>query len=155
MLHHPHLHCVVPGGGLSEDHERWIGCLPGFFLPVKVLSRLFRRLFLEALEQAFQQGKLRFFAELSALSDAGSFTAYLDPLRDSAWVVYAKPPFGGPQQVLAYLGRYTHRVALSNQRLLALENGQVTFQWKDYKHQNKQKSKTMDVECAEFIERIK
>jgi hypothetical protein len=154
MLHHPHLHCVVPGGGLSADHERWVGCLPGFFLPVKVLSRLFRRLFLEALEQAFQQGELQFFGELSSLSDAASFAAYLDPLRDSEWVVYAKPPFGGPQQVLAYLGRYTHRVAISNQRLQSLENSQVTFQWKDYKHKNKQNSKTMTLDAGEFIRRF-
>jgi hypothetical protein len=154
MLHHPHLHCVVPGGGPSSDHERWVGCSPGFFLPVKVLSRLFRRLFLEALEQAFQQGKLQFFGELSSLSDAANFTAYLDPLRDSEWVVYAKPPFGGPQQVLAYLGRYTHRVAISNQRLQSLDNSQVTFQWKDYKHKNKQNSKTMTVDAGEFIRRF-
>ncbi len=154
MLHHPHLHCVVPGGGLSSDHERWVGCLSGFFLPVKVLSRLFRRLFLEALEQAFQQGQLQFFGELSSLSDTAKFTAYLDPLRDNEWVVYAKPPFGGPQQVLAYLGRYTHRVAISNQRLQSLENNQVTFQWKDYKHKNKQNSKTMSVEASEFIRRF-
>jgi hypothetical protein len=154
MLHHPHLHCVVPGGGLSADHERWVGCLPGFFLPVKVLSRLFRRLFLEALEQAFQQGKLQFFGELSSLSDAGAFTAYLQPLQEAEWVVYAKPPFGGPQQALAYLGRYTHRVAISNQRLQSLENSQVAFQWKDYKHKNKQNSKTMTVNAGEFIRRF-
>jgi len=154
MLHHPHLHCVVPGGGLSADHERWVGCLPGFFLPVKVLARLFRRLFLETLEEAFKQGDLQFFGELSALADAASFNAYLDPLRGSEWVVYAKPPFGGPQQVLAYLGRYTHRVAISNQRLQSLENNQVTFQWKDYQHKNKQKSKTMSVGAGEFIRRF-
>ena len=154
MLHHPHLHCVVPGGGLSANHERWVPGRPGFFLPVKVLSRLFRRLFLEALEEAFQQGELQFFSELSSLSDTANFAAYLDPLRDSEWVVYAKPPFGGPQQVLAYLGRYTHRVALSNQRLQSLENNQVTFQWKDYKHKNKQNSKTMTVDASEFIRRF-
>jgi hypothetical protein len=154
MLHHPHLHCVVPGGGLSSDHERWVGCLPGFFLPVKVLSRLFRRLFLDALEQAFQNNKLQFFSDLASLSDPDNFSAYLKPLRDSEWVVYAKPPFGGPQQVLAYLGRYTHRVAISNQRLMALESNHVTFQYKDYKHQNKQNSKTMSVEADEFIRRF-
>ncbi len=121
---------------------------------MKVLSRLFRRLFLEALEQAFQQGKLQFFSELSSLSNAAVFAAYLKPLRESEWVVYAKPPFGGPQQVLAYLGRYTHRVAISNQRLLSLEEGQVTFQWKDYKHHNKQNSKTMTVDANEFIRRF-
>jgi hypothetical protein len=154
MLHHPHLHCVVPGGGISSDHERWVPCRPGFFLPVKVLSRLFRRLFLEALEEAFKQGELQFFSELSSPSDAANFSAYLDPLRDSEWVVYAKPPFGGPQQVLAYLGRYTHRVAISNQRLQSLENSQVTFQWKDYKHKNKQNSKTMTLDAGEFIRRF-
>src|SRR5712691_11028570 len=114
-----HLHCVVPGGGLSPDHQRWIACRPGFFLPVRVLSRLFRRRFLEALQQAFATGKLRFFGELEALRDATSFTHYLAPPRQTEWVVYAKPPFGGPAQVLAYLGRYTHRVAISNRRLLA------------------------------------
>ena len=152
LLHHPHLHCVIPGGGLSSDHERWINCLPGFFLPVKVLSRLFRRLFLDALQQAFDEGKLRFFSELASLENAAHFAAYLQPLRDSEWVVYAKPPFGGPQQVLAYLGRYTHRVAISNQRLLSLHNGQVTFQYKDYQH--KQNSKTMQVDADEFLRRF-
>lgn len=154
LLHHPHLHCVVPGGGLSSDHEHWVSCRPGFFLPVKVLSRLFRRLFLDALQQAFQNGALRFFGELSSLRDAAAFTAYLKPLRDREWIVYAKPPFGGPQQVLRYLGRYTHRVAISNQRLLSLENGQVHFQWKDYKHKSKQNSKTMAVDTSEFIRRF-
>ena len=113
LLHHPHLHCVVPGGGLSPDHERWIACQPGFFLPVRVLSRLFRRLFLQALDQAFQDGELQFFGDLIPLSGASAFAAYLAPLREAEWVVYSKPPFGGPRQAIEYLGRYTHRVAIS------------------------------------------
>src|SRR5258707_687461 len=115
LQHHPHLHCVVPGGGLSPDGTRWISCMPGFFLPVRVLSRLFRRLFLEALQEAFENGELHFFGDLEYLRDSAAFTAFLAPLRRAEWVVYAKPPFGGPQQVLEYLGRYTHRVAISNQ----------------------------------------
>ncbi len=154
LLHHPHLHCVVPGGGLSPDHQRWVGCRPGFFLPVRVLSRLFRRLFLEALQQAFASGKLQLFGELKALEDAAEFTKYLSPLGETEWVVYAKPPFGGPAQVLAYLGRYTHRVAISNQRLLAAEDGQVTFQWKDYRHHGREKSRVMTLQADEFIRRF-
>ena len=154
LLHHPHLHCVVPGGGLGPGHQRWIRCRPGFFLPVRVLSRLFRRLFLEALEAAFAGGKLRFFGELEALQNAAEFAAYLTPLREIEWVVYAKPPFGGPAQVLAYLGRYTHRVAISNQRLLAIEDGNVTFQWKDYRHEGREKSRMMTLEAEEFIRRF-
>lgn len=152
LLHHPHVHCVVPGGGLSSDHQRWIGCRPGFFLPVKVLSRLFRRLFLEALEAAFDHGQLHFFGSLLPLADAASFAQHLAPLRQAEWVVYAKPPFGGPQQALAYLGRYTHRVAISNQRLLALHHDQVSFQWKDYRHQNR--SSQMTVSADEFLRRF-
>ena len=154
LQHHPHLHCVVPGGGLSPDHERWISCLPGFFLPVRVLSRLFRRLFLEALQEAFENGELHFFGDLEYLRDSAAFTAFLAPLRRAEWVVYAKPPFGGPQQVLEYLGRYTHRVAISNQRLLSLSDGQVSFQWKDYRSEHKQKSKTMTVQADEFVRRF-
>jgi len=154
LQHHPHLHCVVPGGGLSPDHERWISCLPGFFLPVRVLSRLFRRLFLEALQEAFENGELNFFGDLEYLRDSAAFTAFLAPLRRAEWVVYAKPPFGGPQQVLEYLGRYTHRVAISNQRLLSLSDGQVSFQWKDYRNEHKQTSKTMTVHAAEFVRRF-
>ena len=114
--HHPHIHCVVPGGGLSPDGDRWMACLPGFFLPVLVLSRLFRRLFLEMLEQAYRAGKLEFFSDLQPLQDPAAFARYLDPVRQTEWVVYAKPPFGGPERVLEYLGRYTHRIAISNQR---------------------------------------
>ena len=132
LLHHPHLHCVVPGGGLAPDGRRWISCRPGFFLPVRVLSRLFRRLFLERLQQAFDGGELEFFNALVALRDPQAFAAHLAPTRQVEWVVYAKPPFGGPQQVLEYLGRYTHRVAISNNRLVDLADGKVSFHWKDY-----------------------
>jgi hypothetical protein len=152
LLFHPHLHCVVPGGGLAPDGDRWIACRPGFFLSVRVLSRLFRRLFLEALQKAFAQHQLRFFAELASLHDPAAFARYLDLLRDVEWVVYAKPPFGGPHQVLEYLGRYTHRVAISNQRLLTLANGHVTFQWKDYRHAHQ--SKVMQLAAEEFIRRF-
>lgn len=154
LLHHPHVHCVVPGGGLSPDHSRWIGCRPGFFLPVRVLSRLFRRLFLEALQAAYAKGALQFFGEIEPLCDPARFHAYLAPLGQSEWVVYAKPPFGGPSQVLQYLGRYTHRVAISNQRLLAAGPDTVTFQWKDYRHHAKHKSRRMTLDAGEFIRRF-
>jgi hypothetical protein len=154
LLHHPHLHCVVPGGGLSPDHERWIACMPGFFLPVRVLSSLFRRLFLEELEDAFYHGQLQFPGSIEPLQDAFAFAALLRWLEDRDWVVYAKPPFGGPQQAIEYLGRYTHRVAISNQRLLSDKDGQVSFQWKDYKHENRQNSKVMTVDVDEFIRRF-
>jgi hypothetical protein len=154
LLHHPHVHCVVPGGGLSPDHERWIACRPGFFLPVKVLSRLFRRLFLDALEDAFYQGKLLFRGEIVPLQDALSFAERLTAEEGREWVVYAKPPFGGAQRALEYLGRYTHRVALSNERLLAVRNNEVTFQWKDYRHKHKQRSRVMTLEADEFIRRF-
>ncbi len=148
---HPHLHCVVPGGGLSPDGE-WIACRPGFFLPVRVLSRLFRRLFLQALEKAYAAGRLHFYSDLAGLRDPPAFARYLAPWRESEWVVYAKPPFGGPQQVIEYLGRYTHRVAISNHRLRELQDGQVTFRWKDYRHP--QRPKGMTVSAEEFIRRF-
>jgi Putative transposase/Transposase zinc-binding domain len=154
LLHHPHLHCVVPGGGLSSDHERWIACLPGFFLPVPVLSRLFRRLFLEELEDAFYQQQLQFPGSIEPLQHAFAFAELLHSQEDLEWVVYAKPPFGGPQQAIEYLGRYTHRVAISNQRLLADKDDQVSFQWKDYKHENRQNSKIMTIDADEFIRRF-
>ena len=154
LLHHPHVHCVVPGGGLNADYDHWVACRPGFFLPVKVLSRLFRRLFLEALEKAFGKKQLSFFSELEELKDPAAFRQYLAPLRTAEWVVYAKPPFGGAQRALAYLGRYTHRIAISNQRLLAIDNGEVTFQWKDYRSPDKQKSRTMTLSHDEFIRRF-
>ncbi len=152
LLHHPHLHCVVPGGGLSADGSRWISCKPGFFLPVRVLSRLFRRLFLEHLQNAFDAGKLRFFTALENLRDHRQFARYLAPVRKAEWVVYAKRPFAGPQQVLDYVGRYTHRVAISNNRLLDITAGQVRFQWKDYR--NKGRPKTMTLSAEEFIRRF-
>jgi hypothetical protein len=154
LLHHPHVHCVVPGGGLSPDYDRWIGCKPGFFLPVRVLSRLFRRLFLEAIRQASDNGKLSFFGDLEPLGQPTAFAEYLAPLAEREWVVYAKPPFGGPRQVLDYLGRYTHRVALSNERILGVSHGEVTFQWKDYRHKDKHKSRLMTIPAEEFIRRF-
>ena len=143
---HPHLHCVVPGGGLSADQDRWMQGRRRFLFPVKVLSRRFRRLMLKALHKAYAAGQLQFFG------DPPAFTRYLDPLRKSKWVVYAKAPFGGPQHVLEYLGRYTHRVAISNRRLLALEDGQVSFAWKDYR--DAQRQKVMTVPAEEFIRRF-
>jgi len=152
LLHHPHLHCVIPGGGLSPNGSRWITCKPGFFLPVRVLSRLFRRLFLEHLQDAFDLGKLQFFSSLEFLRDRSAFARYLAPLRKAEWVVYAKRPFAGPEQVLDYVGRYTHRVAISNNRLLDIENGQIQFRWKDYRNQSQQKIMTLSAE--EFIRRF-
>jgi hypothetical protein len=142
----------VPGGGIAPDGKRWIACRPGFFLPVRVLSRLFRRLFLEHLQTAFDQGKLQFFSSLERLRDRKTFARYLAPLRRTKWVVYAKPPFGGPEQVLNYLGRYTHRVAISNNRLLDIDDGKVTFRWKDYRHHDQ--PKVMTLEADEFIRRF-
>ena len=149
---HPHLHCVVPSGGIAPQGDRWIACRPGFFLPVRVLSRLFRRLFLELLQQAFCSGRLQFRHTLAALNDPDAFARYLQPLRQAEWVVYAKPPFAGPHQVLDYLGRYTHRVAISNHRLLAMEDGQVRFRWRDYRHHRRLKTLTLSAE--EFIRRF-
>src|SRR5271167_1503804 len=131
LHHHPHVHCIVPGGGPSADRTCWIGCRPGFFLPVKVLSRLYRRLFLTRLQAAFDAGQLRFFGDLASLAKPAMFAARLRPLRAIRWVVYAKRPFGGPEQVLDYLGRYTHRVAIANSRLVGLDDGKVSFIWKD------------------------
>jgi hypothetical protein len=139
---------------LSSDHERWIACVPGFFLPVPVLSSLFRRLFLEELEDAFYQRQLQFPGSVEPLQDAFAFAELLRSQENREWVVYAKPPFGGPQQAIEYLGRYTHRVAISNQRLLSDKDGQVSFQWKDYKHENKQNSKIMTIDADEFIRRF-
>src|SRR5579863_521700 len=152
LHHHPHVHCVVPGGGPSADRTRWIGCRPGFFLPVKVLSRLYRRLFLTRLQAAFDAGQLRFFGALANLAGRGVFAAYLRPLRAIPWVVYAKRPFGGPEQVLDYLARYTHRVAIANSRLVTLTDGRVSFLWKDYRHHDKPKVMTLDAD--EFIRRF-
>ena len=152
LHHHPHIHCVVPAGGPSLDHTRWVTCRRGFFLPVRVLSRLFRRLFLDELRTAFTAGELGFFGELAALAEPAAFTRRLRELRRVEWVVYAKPPFGGPAQVLAYLGRYTHRVAIANSRLVSLANAEVAFRWKDYRHHRK--TKLMTLAPDEFIRRF-
>ena len=149
---HPHLHCVVPAGGLSPDGRRWIACRPRFFLPVRVLSCLYRGLFLHYLKGAYQQGKLQFEGEMESLAQPHAFTRLLNEARNKKWVVYAKQPFGGPEQVLDYLGRYTHRVAISNNRLLNLEAGRVTFSWKDYRHASVMKEMTLD--ACEFIRRF-
>lgn len=152
LMHHPHLHCVVPGGGLSADRQRWVACRPAFFLPVRVLSRFFRRRFLELLSQAFERADLEFFSTLEPLRERKAFQRYLDPLREKEWVVYAKAPFAGPEQVLDYVGRYTHRVAISNNRLLDIEAGHVTVRWKDYRDGDAQKTMTLGAE--EFIRRF-
>jgi hypothetical protein len=152
LMHRPHLHCVVPGGGLSADGQRWVRCRAGFFLSVRVLSRLFRRLFLERIEKAFDSGKLQFFASLEPLRDPHSFAARIAAAKKSEWVVYAKRPFAGPQQVLDYVGRYTHRVAISNNRLVSIDDGRVKFHWKDYRDGGQ--IKTMDLDAEEFIRRF-
>jgi hypothetical protein len=150
---HPHLHCVVPGGGLSPDGERWVSCRrPDFFLPVRVLSSLFQRLFLEALQTAFDAGQLQFFHSLEPLREPMAFARHLAKAEAHDWVVYAKRPFAGPQQVLDYVGRYTHRVAISNNRLLDMEGDQVQFKWKDYRHGDQ--IKTMTLSADEFIRRF-
>jgi len=154
MTHHPHVHMIVPGGGISIDGERWVACRPGFFLPVRVLSRLFRRLFLERLLAAHQTNRLKFFGDHSALADTQAFAAYLAPLRRTEWVVYAKRPFGGPQAVLAYLSRYTHRVAIANSRLIACDRNGVTFRWKDYRAEGRDRQKVMTLATGEFIRRF-
>jgi len=154
LMHHPHLHCVVPGGGLSPDGTRWIACRPGFFLPVRVLSRLFRRLFLEALQAAFDTGRLHFAGSLHALIDPSGFAAHLHPTRHTDWVVYAKRPFAGPHQVLEYVGRYTHRVAIANQRLLDMDDGHVRFRYQNYRAAASQRPQTMTLEAPEFIRRF-
>lgn len=154
MTHHPHLHCIIPGGGLSPDGTQWIPCRRGFFLPVRVLSRLFRRLFLEHLEAAYRAGHLVFFGHLQHLSDPSAWATFLKPLRQVEWVVYAKRPFAGPEAVLAYLSRYTHRVAISNRRLIACDAQTVTFKWKDYRAKKAQRYKTMRLTTDEFIRRF-
>src|SRR5207342_1796108 len=152
LAHHPHVHMIVPGGGISPDGQRWVSCRPGFFLPVRVLSRLFRRLFLEGLQNAFEAGQLRFFSDLAGLADPTTFSTHMAKLKRIEWVVFAKPPFGGPEQVLAYLGRYTHRVAIANSRLVSLSDGKVRFAWKDYRQDSKTKVMTLDAD--EFIRRF-
>jgi hypothetical protein len=152
LRHHPHLHCVVPGGGLSVDGEGWRSCRRGFFLPVNVLARLFRRLFLQGLECAYEKGKLSFHGTCAFLAKPTAFKRLLKSVRAREWWVYAKPPFGGPEQVLSYLGRYTHRVAISNQRLLSLKHGKVTFSWRDNRHG--QMHSTMTLSADDFIRRF-
>jgi hypothetical protein len=154
LTHHPHVHGIVPGGGLALDAERWVPCRPGFFLPVRVLSRLFRRRFLEELSAAHGRGQLHFFGEHADLADPATFADWLAPLRQCEWVVYAKRPFAGPAAVLAYLSRYTHRVAIANSRLLALDERGVTFRWKDYRAEGRTRHKTMSLSSAEFMRRF-
>ena len=152
LMHHPHLHCLVPGGGIAPDGESWIACRPGFFLPVRVLSRMFRGLFLHYLEKAFNAGELNFFSAYRHLHELAAFRRYLAPVHHAEWVVYAKRPFAGPAQVLNYVGRYTHRVAISNNRLVSIDNGKVQFRWKDYRDGNRQKIMTLD--GGEFVRRF-
>jgi len=154
LTHHPHLHCIVPGGGLSADDATWVPCKPGFFLPVRVLSRLFRRRFLEQLFAAHNAAQLQFFGQLQQLADADTFAEYLRPLRNIDWVVYAKRPFAGPAAVLAYLSRYTHRVAIANSRLIACDEHGVTFKWKDYRNKQRCRHKTMTLTADEFMRRF-
>ena len=154
LTYHPHIHMIVPGGGMSPDGARWIGCKPGFFLPIRVLSRLFRRLFLEGLMALHRAGGLAFFGDLAGLSEPQAFAAYLAPLRKTEWVVYAKPPFGGPEAVLTYLSRYTHRVAISNSRLISADARTVSFRWRDYRVKSGDRQKTMHLATDEFIRRF-
>jgi hypothetical protein len=152
LIHHPHLHCVVAGGGLTANGSRWIACRPNFLLSVRVLARLFRRRFLASLEKAFDANKLTFYGRLEPLADRRAFLRHLAPARTADWCVYSKPPFAGPEQVLAYVARYTHRVAISNDRLLTIDEGKVRFHWRDYRKGNRQK--TMTLAADEFIRRF-
>jgi hypothetical protein len=154
MTHHPHVHMIVPGGGISLDGTRWISCRPNYLLPVKVLSRMFRRLMLEMLVAAHDAGRLQFFGDHAQLVERDAFAAYLAPLRKAEWVVYSKRPFGGPEAVLAYLSRYTHRVAIANSRLIALDDAGVTFKWKDYRAKGRERAKVMTLAVDEFIRRF-
>jgi hypothetical protein len=154
MTHHPHVHMIVPGGGIALDGSKWVACKPGFFVPVRVLSKLFRRLMLEKLEAAHAVGRVTFFGEYAGLRDPKAFAAHLAPLRKKNWFVYAKPPFAGPQAVLAYLARYTHRVAISNRRLVALDADGVTFRYKDYRRSGQEHYRTMTLVPGEFIRRF-
>ncbi|MCE7874755.1 IS91 family transposase, partial [bacterium CPR1] len=152
LSHHPHVHCVVPGGGLSPNGERWVSARKGFFLPVRVLSRLFRGLFLDAVRKAFEAGRMSFSGSLAHLSDPQAFSVWLESHWRADWVVYCKRPFAGPAQVLEYLGRYTHRVAISNHRLVNVSDTEVAFRWKDYRHHDKQR--TMRLHPHEFMRRF-
>jgi hypothetical protein len=152
LLHHPHIHCVVPAGGIASDASRWVHCRPGFFLPVRVLSRLYRGKFLALLQEAHQAGTLQCHGRLAHLCSAQAFRSLLDRARALEWVVYAKPPFGGPEAVLKYLARYTHRIAISNHRLLEATDDHVSFTWKDYRHQHRRR--VMTLEISEFVRRF-
>lgn len=154
MTHHPHVHMIVPGGGISSDGQRWVSCRANFLVSVRVLSRLFRRLFLQMLVAAHEAGRLKFFTRHQALADKATFEAFLKPLRKSEWVVYSKKPFGGPESVLAYLSRYTHCIAISNRRLVSLDGNGVTFKYKDYRIDGPDRFKTMTLHTAEFIRRF-
>jgi hypothetical protein len=154
LTHHPHVHMIVPGGGFSLDGKRWVACRPGFFLPVRVLSRLFRRVVLDKLDAAHRAGALQFFGKHASLADAQAFASYLAPLRQAEWVVYSKRPFGGPEEVLRYLARYTHRVAISNRRLVTLDHNAVTFKWKDYRIDGPERYGVMTLATNEFIRRF-
>jgi hypothetical protein len=154
LTHHPHVHMIVPGGGISRDGSKWVACRPRYLLPVPVLSQLFRRLFLEKLVAAHRTGELQFFGNHAPLTDRQAFAAFLAPLRNSKWVVYCKHPFGGPKQVLRYLARYTHRVAISNRRLVAYDDKGVTFKWKDYRAEGHERYKLMTLTSHEFIRRF-
>ena len=154
LTHHPHVHMIVPGGGFSRDGSKWVSCRPRYLLPVPVLSCLFRRLFLEKLAAAHAAGELKFFGNHVRLANAQAFAAYLAPLRNSKWVLYCKPPFGGPKQVLRYLARYTHRVAISNRRLIACDNNGITFKWKDYRRKGSERYQVMTLATSEFVRRF-
>ncbi len=154
MTHHPHVHMIVPGGGISLDGERWVSCRPSYLLPVPVLSRLFRRLFLEKLIAAHHAGRLRFFGQHVALAQRKAFAMYLAPLRKVEWYLYTKRPFGGPEAVLAYLSRYTHRIAISNSRLIAFDGAGVAFKYKDYRVEGRERNKVMTLATTEFIRRF-
>lgn len=154
LTHHPHIHMIVPGGGLSPDGTRWVACKPGFFLHVRVLARLFRRLFLEGMAALHRSGDLVFYGDLKGLAETDAFATWLAPFRKTEWVVYAKPPFGGPEAVLAYLSRYTHRVAISNSRLVSADANTVSFRWKDYRIKRGDRMKVMRLATPEFIRRF-
>ena len=154
MTQHPHVHMIVPGGGIALDAERWISSRPAFLLPVRVLGKLFRRLFLTRLIVLHDAGRLAFFGNLAPLADRRAFLRHLSPVRNKRWVVYAKPPFAGPEAVLAYLSRYTHRVAISNRRLLAFDETGVTFRYKDYRRDSADRQQVMTLGVDEFIRRL-
>ncbi|MCP3849273.1 MAG: IS91 family transposase, partial [Gammaproteobacteria bacterium] len=154
MIHHPHIHGIIPGGGLSADGQQWIACKTGFFLPVRVLSRLFRRLFLELLLKSYQKDQLHFYHKLKSIEEKQAFSHWLKPLRQKEWIVYAKRPFAGPKAVLAYLSQYTHRVAIANSRLISMDDKSVTFKWKDYRKKEGYQQKHMTLSTNEFIQRF-